>query len=61
MRFELERLCWLIYKKRRLEIFSVGNETVDRNYWSDYFAKYPNATEIDSLGVGDTPYVFVTY
>ena len=38
-----------------------GNETVDRNYWSDYLAKYPNATEIDSLGIGDTPYVFDTY
>jgi parallel beta-helix repeat protein len=27
------------------------------NYWSDYLKKYPNATEIDSSGVGDTPYV----
>ena len=35
-----------------------GNETVDRNYWNDYLTKYPNATEIDSSGVGNTPYVF---
>lgn len=27
------------------------------NYWSDYFAKYPNATEIDHTGIGDTPYL----
>jgi parallel beta-helix repeat protein len=27
------------------------------NYWSDYVARYPNATEVDNSGVGDTPYV----
>ncbi|MCW4052277.1 MAG: right-handed parallel beta-helix repeat-containing protein, partial [Candidatus Bathyarchaeota archaeon] len=27
------------------------------NYWSDYADKYPNATEIDELGLWDTPYV----
>jgi hypothetical protein len=27
------------------------------NYWSDYQAKYPNASEIDNTGIGDTPYV----
>ena len=27
------------------------------NYWSDYLTKYPNATEIDHTGIGDTPYV----
>jgi hypothetical protein len=37
-----------------------GYETVDKNYWSDYFTKYPNATEIDSSGIGNTPYVFYT-
>jgi parallel beta-helix repeat protein len=26
------------------------------NYWSDYTNRYPNATEIDNSGVGDTPY-----
>ena len=26
------------------------------NYWSDYQAKYPNAKEIDSLGIWNTPY-----
>jgi hypothetical protein len=30
---------------------------VDRNYWSNYTAKYPNATEIVGLGIWDTPYV----
>jgi parallel beta-helix repeat protein len=27
------------------------------NYWSDYPTKYPNATVVDSSGIGDTPYV----
>jgi len=26
------------------------------NYWSDYQTRYPNATEIDNSGIGDTPY-----
>jgi parallel beta-helix repeat protein len=26
------------------------------NYWSDYLLRYPNATEINHTGVGDTPY-----
>ncbi len=30
----------------------------DRNYWSDYLTKYSNATEIDSTGIGNTPYVY---
>jgi hypothetical protein len=35
-----------------------GNETFDRNYWGDYLTRYPNATEIDSLGIGNIPYAF---
>jgi parallel beta-helix repeat protein len=27
------------------------------NYWSDYQTRYPNATEIDSSGIWNTPYV----
>jgi parallel beta-helix repeat protein len=27
------------------------------NYWSDYQSKYPNATEVDTSGVGNAPYV----
>lgn len=38
-----------------------GNETVDRNYWSDYLTRYPNAAEMDSSGIGNTPYTFDTY
>ena len=30
---------------------------VDRNYWSNYTTKYPNATEIEGRGFWDTPYV----
>jgi hypothetical protein len=27
------------------------------NYWSDYSSRYPNATEIDNSGIGNTSYV----
>ena len=30
---------------------------VDKNYWSNYTAKYPNATQVEGLGIWDTPYV----
>ena len=30
------------------------------NYWSDYTTKYPNVTEIDHTGIGNTPYVVRT-
>jgi hypothetical protein len=30
------------------------------NYWSDYQSKYPNATEVDASGIGNTPYVIDT-
>lgn len=32
------------------------DNTVDRNYWSDYLTKYPNAKEIGNTGIWDTPY-----
>jgi hypothetical protein len=35
-----------------------SNNTVDRNYWSNYKTKYPNATEIDNTGIGNQPYVY---
>jgi hypothetical protein len=31
---------------------------VDRNHWSNYTTKYPNAKELDSSGVWDTPYAY---
>jgi parallel beta-helix repeat protein len=27
------------------------------NFWNDYLSRYPNATEIDDSGIGNTPYV----
>jgi hypothetical protein len=27
------------------------------NYWSNYTTKYPNASELGSTGIGDTPYI----
>ena len=29
----------------------------DRNYWSNYTIKYPNASEVAGLGIWNTPYV----
>jgi parallel beta-helix repeat protein len=31
------------------------------NYWSDYKDRYPNATELNSSGIWDTPYVLDQY
>ena len=45
--------------------YFIGNEAIlwDNgsvgNYWSDYLTRYPNATEIDNTGIGDTPYVMI--
>jgi hypothetical protein len=30
---------------------------VDRNYWNNYTTKYPNATQVEGLGIWNTPYV----
>ena len=30
---------------------------VEKNYWSNYTAKYPDAKELNSSGIWDTPYV----
>ena len=31
---------------------------MDKNYWSNYTAEYPDAKELDSSGVWDTPNVY---
>jgi parallel beta-helix repeat protein len=36
-----------------MNLWDNGNEG---NYWSDYQTKYPNASEVDSSGIGNTPY-----
>lgn len=38
-------------------VFNYWDNGKEGNYWSDFSAKYPNATEVDSSGVWDTPYV----
>jgi parallel beta-helix repeat protein len=46
-----------------VQIVAAGSNTWDNgsssegNYWSDYVTKYPNAVEIDSSGVWNTPYI----
>jgi nitrous oxidase accessory protein NosD len=37
-------------------IVSWDNGTMG-NYWGDYLSKYPNAAEIDSSGIWNTPYI----
>ena len=36
---------------------NVWDNGKEGNYWSDYEARYPNASELDGSGVWDTPYV----
>jgi nitrous oxidase accessory protein NosD len=38
-------------------VFNYWDNGKEGNYWSDFSAKYPNATEVDSSGVWDMPYV----
>jgi parallel beta-helix repeat protein len=38
------------------DIVTLDNGKVG-NYWSDYLTRYPNATEVDSSGIGNIPYV----
>ncbi len=35
-----------------------GGETIDSNYFADYTARYPNARQVGSTGVWDTPYSY---
>jgi parallel beta-helix repeat protein len=39
---------------------NVWDDGVSGNYWSDYLTKYPNAAQVDSSGVWNTPYVIDT-
>ncbi|MCW4019242.1 MAG: right-handed parallel beta-helix repeat-containing protein [Candidatus Bathyarchaeota archaeon] len=43
-------------KVNQVDIVALDNGKVG-NYWSDYQTKYANASEIDSTGIGKTPYV----
>lgn len=52
----------LINNTRQVLTYNLVNEWDDGypsggNYWSDYSSRYPNASEIDSSGILDTPYV----
>ena len=42
---------WQVIGSNSFDNGSVGN------YWDDYLTKYPNATEIDNSGIGNTPYL----
>lgn len=43
------------------EIYGTSSNSWDNgkigNYWGNYLTKYPNAVEVDSSGIGNTPYV----
>ncbi len=43
-------------KVYEVDVVALDNGVVG-NYWSDYLARYPNATEVDSSGIGNTPYI----
>jgi hypothetical protein len=44
-----------------LSHFGSANNFLDNgslgNYWADYTTRYPNASQIDHTGIGDTPYI----
>jgi parallel beta-helix repeat protein len=40
-----------------LALANVWDNGSSGNYWSDYLTKYPNATQVDSSGVWNTPYL----
>jgi len=42
---------------RNTASMNLWDNGTEGNYWSDYKEKYPNATEIDSTGIWNTPYV----
>jgi hypothetical protein len=42
--------------KTQSNAFNNWDNGTTGNYWSDYQSRYPNATEIDSSGIGNTPY-----
>lgn len=44
------------YGTTSLNIWDDGHPSAG-NYYSDYQTKYPNAKQIDSSGIGDTPYI----
>jgi parallel beta-helix repeat protein len=46
-----------VYTEFSANIWDDGNRG---NYWSDYLTKYPNAAQVDSSGVWNTPYVIDT-
>jgi parallel beta-helix repeat protein len=35
---------------------NVWDDGEEGNYWSDYVTRYPNATEVEGLGIGNTPF-----
>ncbi|XHH10024.1 MAG: nitrous oxide reductase family maturation protein NosD [Candidatus Bathyarchaeia archaeon] len=39
------------------EMVAGPGNTWEANYWSDYYDRYPNASEVGNTGVGNTPYV----
>jgi parallel beta-helix repeat protein len=36
---------------------NIWDDSVEGNHWSDYEDRYPDATELDSSGIWDTPYI----
>jgi len=45
------------YQVETLDAVNSWNTTAQGNYWSNYKQRYPNAIELDSTGVWNTPYV----
>jgi hypothetical protein len=39
-------------------LWQASSPIVDKNYWNNYTTKYPEAKELDNLGIWDTTYVY---
>ena len=39
-------------------LWQASSPIVDKNYWSNYTTKYPQAKELDNSGIWDTPYIY---
>jgi parallel beta-helix repeat protein len=37
-------------------VSNVWDDSEEGNYWSDYVKRYPNATEVEGSGIGNTPF-----
>jgi len=53
---EVEGLQVFVPAFMEWRVNNVWDDGEEGNYWSDYVTRYPNATEVEELGIGNTPF-----